>query len=196
MFARFISLALTLLLSLCLSQTYGQTRKIYFVQYGDTIPLRNGAIWIEREYFDIKINLQDGDEVLMYMSADSANLHLVNTGTPPDSLDCFKNGTGLLNHANYRMNWLLFNGSDYMLWKYKHGFEQLKWYQDSLTNQGYAVKRTITSFDFTDQGALDGIFSVYLVPVTWLYVIYFVKYRDDLGQIQNTKPEVVRIRMI
>ncbi len=187
---------LAALLGICTSTSQGQDRKLHFVQFGDTIPLRNGAVWIEREYFDINTTLQNGDEVLMYMSADSSYLHLVNTGTPPDSLECFRNGTGLLKHENYRMNWLLFNGKDYMLWKYQHGFKHTNMYSDSLTNEGYAVKRTITSFDFTKQGGLDGIYSVYLVPVTWLYIICYVRYSDEKGKMQHTQPQLVRIRMM
>lgn len=179
-----------------LSAGFAQDRNLFFVQYGDTLPFRNGAVWIDRDYFDLHINLDNGDEVLMFMSADSTDLYQVKTGTSPLDLPAYLNGTGLIEHENYRINWLLFNGKDYMLWKYQPGLQYPCCYRDSLAPKGYNIRKTITSFDFTHQGGLDGTYSAFIVPVTWLYLIYTVRYTNSDGAVMYTDPQCVKIRMM
>lgn len=132
----------------------------------------------------------------MNMSADSTTYHLIKSGVPIDSFNWFRNGTGLLNHPDYRMNWLLFDKTDYMSWTYKYGMENTARYRDSSVKKGYVVSRTITSFDFTNEGGIDGDYSIYIVPVTYLYVVYYVKYKGCFRRKKRTPVTAVKIRVM
>lgn len=175
---------------------HAQIRKLHFVQYADTIQPVSGAIEVERDYFEMRITLKKGDEVILNMSADSTNYHQANRGVPLDSFIWFQSGTGMLDHPEYRPNWLLFNSHDYMRWVYQPGKPNTKLYRDSLVTDGYAVNYLITSFNFSQEGALDGMYSVFIVPVTWLYFTYYVSYKGCFGRRKKTALHTVKVRMM
>lgn len=170
-----------------------QNRTLYFVQEDDTVLPVNDQLVLKKAPFEIRTTLVDNDVVISNLSIDSANMAKIKSGTPADSLHCFRPGTGMSDYPRNSKKWLMVKPTDNAYWPYVTKFNRSKFDKDSAVGSEFLVVRTVENLIFFDC-EITGEHPIANAPIDRLFLIYYTYYDVSDTDRERTDVRTLEIR--